>query len=606
MLLFYDFEVFKHNWLVVIVDAMAEKEYNFIDDPEGLSEFYEKHKNYVWVGYNSRAYDTWILRAILAGHDPYKMSQWIVEMDKKGWEYDKSLSKIQHLDYDARPSQVSPGLKTYEAMMGHDIRETSVPFDIDRALTEEEIQQTLYYCRHDVNETMMVFCKLKEEFDAHMGLIREFDLELSNISKTKAQMTAIILNCQRNLRNDEWDFVPEDCVRISKYTNCLQWFADPKNRDVKNSKYDVELGACPSTLGWGGIHGAKKNYFRKGMFVAADVASYYPSLMIQWDMLSRNSRTPEKFKEIYEKRLELKRAGEKSLQTVLKRVINSAYGVSGDKFNAMYDPRQAHRVCMNGQLFFIDLIEKCEDFCEIVQVNTDGILVRVENEEDKQRFISVCEEWQKRTRMTLEFDDFVEIIQKDVNNYIMIPEGPLYDEKGRARFKTKGAFVKKLTEMDRDLYIVNKALVKYFTEGVPPEKTIQDCNELVLFQKIFKVSSLYKDAFQGCTFREETVIDDNGKKKKVKVWNGDGVPLTDKTYRIFATTERTGAVYKHKEGKNPETFALCPNNAQIVNENIEGASCPLWLDKQWYIDLAHERINQFEGKKKCSGKNAKI
>ena len=36
--------------------------------------------------------------------------------------------------------------------MGDDIRETEVDFNIDRSLTEKEIQQTLFYNRHDVKE----------------------------------------------------------------------------------------------------------------------------------------------------------------------------------------------------------------------------------------------------------------------------------------------------------------------------------------------------------------------------------------------------------------------------------------------------------------------
>ena len=60
------------------------------------------------------------------------------------------------------------GLKFFEESMGSDIRETQVPFDIDRPLTEQELEQTIFYCKHDVEETMKVFMQRKSDFEAYM------------------------------------------------------------------------------------------------------------------------------------------------------------------------------------------------------------------------------------------------------------------------------------------------------------------------------------------------------------------------------------------------------------------------------------------------------
>lgn len=49
------------------------------------------------------------------------------------------------------------GLKSFEGFMGNDIKETSVPFNIDRKLTPEEIAETVKYCKHDVEQTVQVF-----------------------------------------------------------------------------------------------------------------------------------------------------------------------------------------------------------------------------------------------------------------------------------------------------------------------------------------------------------------------------------------------------------------------------------------------------------------
>ena len=50
-----------------------------------------------------------------------------------------------------------------------------------------------------------------------------------------------------------------------------------------------------------------------------------------------------------------------------------------DKNNPLYDPRQANRVCIYGQLLLTDLIEKLEPYCEITQSNTDGVLVKLKS-----------------------------------------------------------------------------------------------------------------------------------------------------------------------------------------------------------------------------------
>ncbi|MDV5043037.1 hypothetical protein, partial [Faecalibacterium duncaniae] len=41
----------------------------------------------------------------------------------------------------------------------------------------------------------------------------------------------------------------------------------------------------------------------------------------------------------------------------------------------------------------------------------------------------ICWEWEERTGMRLEFDEFQKVFQKDVNNYLIVPAGPLHDEK---------------------------------------------------------------------------------------------------------------------------------------------------------------------------------
>ena len=61
-ILFYDFEVFKYDWLVVIIDSETKETHVIINDKEELEQFYKIHKGDFWIGYNSRDYDQWILK----------------------------------------------------------------------------------------------------------------------------------------------------------------------------------------------------------------------------------------------------------------------------------------------------------------------------------------------------------------------------------------------------------------------------------------------------------------------------------------------------------------------------------------------------------------
>lgn len=558
-MIFFDFEVFKQDWLVVFINPVEKKETVIVNDSNKLKEFYKENKEKIFLGYNARSYDQYIFKAILCGFNPKEVSDFIIEKNKAGWMFSNLLNKIYLNFYDVMLNP-SYSLKTLEGFMGHNIKESSVPFNINRKLTANEIAEVIEYCRNDVKETIDVFVKQKEDFLSHKSLINMFNLHISNIKKTKAQLSAFILGAKKIQRNDEFNITILNNIQLNKYKHILNWYKDKSNMNY-NKSLEVNVAGVPHIFGWGGLHGAIKNYREKGNFINVDVASYYPSLMIEYDFQSRNIPNKEKFKNIYNQRLEYKKVKDKRQQP-LKIVLNSTYGAMKDVYNDLYDPLQANNVCINGQLFLLDLIEKLEPFCKIIQSNTDGILIKVDGNENK--VLSICKEWEDRTKMKLEYDKYTEVIQKDVNNYIIV------DKDGN--YKSKGAFVKKLNDLDYNLPIVNKAVVDYLIKGVKPETTINNCNELKEFQQIIKITSNYEYAVQGC--------------KK----------LNEKTLRVFASISLTDyGVYKVKNGKQ-EKFADTPLNVFIVNENVNNMKCPIKLDRQYYINLANKRINQFLGK----------
>ena len=561
---FYDFETYIFDWLVVIINPLEQTKTVIVNDKDKLAEYHASHKDQIWIGYNSRTYDQYILKAILLGMNPKDVNDWIILKGRKGWEYSSMFSRIQLYNYDCMNKFYS--LKQLEGFMGNNVKETSVPFDIKRKLTPDEIASTIKYCTHDVEQTMEVFLQTKANFDAHVNLLKTFDLPLSNISKTQAQLSALALGCVKKDWFDEWDLQIVDTLKIQKYASVVKWFKDPANHDYSNS-LTMDVCGIPHVFGWGGLHGAADQpVHKKGLLLHVDVTSFYPSIMIRYDMLSRNVKDKAVYKQIYDTRVALKAAGKKAEQAPYKIILNSTYGICKDPSSAAYDPRQANNVCVNGQLLLLDLLEHLEGHCELIQSNTDGLIIQIPDTDKAFNAVDdICYEWESRTGMSLGFDVITEIWQKDVNNYLFKFED--------GKIERKGAFVKPLNNLDNDLPIVNKALVEYMVHGVPVEKTIGDCKDLKQFQKIVKVSSKY-----------------------VCGWH-NGSMLHDKTFRVFASNDLLQSFIgkvKMKDGKKAiEKFANTPEHCFIFNGDVNDQKVTDDLNKQYYVDLAKKRLEAF-------------
>ena len=595
-LLFYDFEVLSKSripetnaswWCAVFIDYETGKGKIIKNDVELLRRFYEAHKDCIFVGYNSRQYDLYIFKGLLLGMDAGFINEKLITEKKKGFEVVRDAWRIQLYNFDCSTGFHS--LKQLEAFMGSEIKESDVPFDIERPVTPLEEQNLIKYCVHDVRETIKVFNHLKHEFDSQLALIDTFDLDFTKFNKTKAQLSAVILGAVRTEdRGDVFDYQVPDCIVIEDYATVKEWYFKEENQDF-SKKLEIDLYGVPHVFAFGGLHGSRDKYQAEGIILCCDVASLYPSIMINFDTLSRNVANPEKFREIRDERLRLK-ALKDARQQPMKIVLNGTFGASDDKYNALYDPRQSKSTCISGQLLLLDLIEKVAPYCELIQSNTDGLFLKVEDRETVQLIKEEAAKWERRTNLELEWEEFSRIYQKDVNNYILIKDDGTY--------KAKGAYVKKLNDLDYDLAIVNKAMVHYFVHGTPLEKTINECNVLRDFQKVIKLTAAYEDgAWKDCTFSKKKVMNEETRRMRtVETWNEDGERLKDKTFRVFASTrESDGGIFKKKFNKNPEKFANTPDKCFIENGDIVGRSVPEYLDKQFYIDLAQKRVNQYLG-----------
>lgn len=551
------------DWLVVLIKPDEEDIQVIVNDSEALTKYYEKNKDAIFIGYNNIRYDQFIFKSILLGMNPKEVNDFIIVEGKSGWQFSNLFNKIKMYNYDV--IQTTYSLKQLEGFMGNEIKETSVRFDIDRKLTKEELEETIKYCKSDVMNTIEVFMNTVNDFNAIISLIKTFNLPFNYISKTKAQISAIILGCERKKWDDEFDISIVDTLKINKYKDVVNWFKDKDNMDYSKG-FEFKIAGVKHNFGWGGVHGAKENYHSKGCIIHVDVTSYYPSLMIEYNFLTRNCKEPKKYKEIYDIRVALKKAGKKKEQAPYKIVLNATYGICKDKYSLAYDPRQANNICINGQLLLVDLIEKLEaiEGFELIQSNTDGLIVKIPDTDNAfNELDDICYEWEKRTRMSLGFDFIDEIWQKDVNNYIF-----RFDN---GKLERKGGYVKELNELDNNLPIITKAVVDYLTEGIKVEDTINNCDDLKQFQMICKITNKYK-----CLIYDNNI-------------------LNERCVRVFASIDKNkGGLFKlHNDKEKPDKFPSTPENLFIINENVNNMSVPKELDRNFYINMAKERLEKF-------------
>lgn len=590
-MLFFDFEVFKYDWLVVILDMDNQKEHVIINNPSELEAFYQEHVNDIWVGFNSVHYDQYILKAILCGFDPKEVNDYIIVKDKAGWSFSNLFKSIPLNCYDVM-LRTDRGLKTFEGFLGNNIKETDVPFDIDRKLTKKEIEQTVFYCRHDVEQTIEVFIRRIDEFNAMMYFIKHFKYPLHYLSKTKAQLTAEILGGNRKGKtfDDEFDFPILPCIQLKKYKYIADWYKNPENHDYSKSQDGVIVAGVEHTFSWGGGHGAIPKYHDEGVFMIADVTAYYPSLQKKYKFGYRVMDKPENFEFIHDSNIEFKRAGDKKKRQPFKIMDNAISGQMKQKSSALYDPMSNNSICVNGQMLLLDLIEHLEPYVDLIQNNTDGIVFKVRDyDRDFDLIDDIVYEWECRTGMKMDFDVFFgEIFQKDVNNYLII------DHETKA-VKAKGAYLKKLSELDYDLPIVNKAVVDYMTKGISVERTILGCDDLKEFQMIRKISSKYSKILHGGHWESYKAVNPKtGRLKTFERFVGERKELNEKCIRLFASVSMNdGGLWKVKGADKIEKLEGTPEHSFIFNEEVNGVKCPSRLDKQWYIKTAKERLKGF-------------
>lgn len=591
----FDCEVFVHDWLFVFKE-IATGEYTVIhNDNDAVVAFMER--NPFLGGFNNKHYDNFILKGVMCGLTPEQIKEindLIIVEEVNGWdipvlrEYRVYFDSFDLMD----DCQVGLSLKAIEAHLGIPIEETEVDFNITHRLSEKELQETIYYCKYDVDATEKLY-HLRQAYlknKVTLGKTRNLT-DRQAMYMTNAKLTSVYLKAQKPEKpwNDERNYqYPEKLLRQYIPQEVFDFFDRMKDDRIPNdelfsSKLEIMVGVCPCTIAYGGIHGAIPTYVEEATETRTirnkDVASYYPHLMTLMGYCSRNMPSPKMFEDTLEERVAAKKAGDKATANALKLVLNTTYGAmlngkDGTAFNDLYDPLMGRSVCISGQLFLLELSEHLIAECstlKIIQLNTDGIMVSFDHE-DEAKYQEITQEWQDRTGFELEEDFIRKIVQKDVNNYVEVPaDGGEPKVKGGQLVRgiaPAGAF-----NINNNAVVVARAIKQYFIDGTPLEETIAASENILDFQLIAKAGGKYSQCYH--------------------LVGGEKV-IVQKVNRVYAVSDKSkGTVYKtHAVTGRDAKVAGLPTHCAIDNNNNLSIEV---VDRKWYVKLAKKYINDFLG-----------
>jgi hypothetical protein len=413
------------------------------------------------------------------------------------------LYKIHHFDNKARAT----GLKALEFNLRMDSIE-DLPFKVGTVLTRDQAEVLKRYNQHDVEATRRFYHETTDMIRFREDLTIKYPgKDWLNFNDTKIGKEYFTLRLEQ-AGVACYDFGPDgrtprqtprpsialrDAILPSirferpEFTRVLDWLKAQTITETKGVFTDLTATVDGFTFvfGLGGIHGSLENVVVESddehVIVDLDVTSYYPNLAITNgfypEHLGRDFVTI--YKALFEQRKQYPKKSSES--AMLKLALNGVYGDSNNRFSVFYDPLFTMSITLNGQLLLCLLADKILQWTEaqLVQVNTDGLTVRVRRAE-LDELERVCREWGTLTGLNLEQMRYRRMFLRDVNNYIGQYEDGSVKRKGAYEWKTGW-------HQNAGGLVVPKVAEKVLVEGAPIRETVERWPDLHDFMLRIKV-----------------------------------------------------------------------------------------------------------------------
>lgn len=538
-LAFYDTECFPNYWLLKLRPRGGQV-YSFRlrtgerFDAAQVARIKLLFAAYTVVSFNGLRYDVPMVISALTGYTAEQL-KWqndrIIVEKVKPWELGlPEWVPDDHIDI----MEVVPGAGSQKLFAGRIHYKTmrDLPYEPDHYLSEPEIEQVDTYCENDLGQLEALFDAVAPQIRMREALSERYGMDLR--SKSDAQVAEAVLKrrCEQALGqrifkpNINWaltfrfkvpDFIayqsPQlqhalEMVRQSVFTinppKSMYGGDESKGKCVplppQLEGLTVTIGVTTYKLGIGGLHSQEKSvafvsdeHYQVRM---PDVASYYPRLIINSCEVppALGRAFAVEYEAIVDERLEAK-ALKKTLEkgTVAyedadtaegggKIQINGTFGKTGSPYSVLFAPEMLIQTTVSGQLSILMLIEWLEHYgIPVVSANTDGIVIKC-----PRHLIDTSDwliaEWEKRTGLTMETEDYVALYARDVNAYFAI--------KTPDDIKRKGEYAKAslIGKKSPDTEICSDAVADYLARGIPLLYTIGACTDITKFVTIQKVA----------------------------------------------------------------------------------------------------------------------
>lgn len=604
---FFDFEVFPDWWCCVFGDLPKSAiksddvteniKNNFVcvssDDVNAREKLISllKEDGYAVAGYNIKRYDLIIANAIYQGFTPeqVKIINDIIINPSLAYASKEHLRlqsfakrRLPNVTFIDLMDDATGSLKEKEAILGLNIMESAVDFNKSK-LTVNEKQDVLYYCKQDVYAAMQWYLQVVLPYTTsklNVGKVFNIPEEVC-YRTTNAGLVAIALKAKRRSFEDAEKIQIDLPVRIKEY--CYENV--PHNILEKllnnNESFSARLFDNDVSYGNGGIHSTycEDLYVESDdewVLMNVDAASYYPSILIQLECLSRTITNPDDFKNIFNERIRIKHLPNKTvweddLQRAYKLILNTTFGASGNKWLDLYDPYMCTRTCRVGQIFLTALACKLVKYVpdlKIIQTNTDGILAYFRRR-DIDKVHKFEEEWTKISGINMEEDIIDKIWQRNVNNYLLI--------KDDGKVKRKGGWLNDnlyrpgyVMLSPLSAFVCTKAATNYLIKREPIIQSIVNNKNIADFAIVCTKGPTYSGVVQ-------------------RMIDGTEVPLY-KCNRVIATKDISyGMIYKYKKYKDKISYTKMPNipeHCKLINDdfsNYDFNNIKKELDYQYYL-----------------------
>jgi hypothetical protein len=542
-----DIECYKDYFLVKLkaADTGKSRDYEQYDGhPLDVRELKVVLANYTICTFNGNNYDIPILTLALRGASCAQLkaaSDWIIVGGHAGWEFYEHFDLprpdwLDHIDLiEVVPGQAS--LKLYGGRL-HSRKLQDLPIEPGASISPEQRAVLREYCENDLDTTRDLRMKLQAQLDLRTKMSAEYGIDLR--SKSDAQIAEAVIRSKvsallgRKVSKPE---VPAGTRFKYQPPNFLQFFSrelQEKLDQISQAEFVISENGAPIEppalqgsriaignsvyrMGIGGLHSSEYRTAHIAdedtLIIDRDVASYYPAIVLNCRLFPEHLTDAflQVYRDIVNRRLEAKRAGDKVVADALKITINGSFGKLGSKYSVLYSPNLLIQVTLTGQLALLMLIEALERAgVPVVSANTDGIVLKC----PKARYadaLGVISWWENATGFETEETRYRALYSRDVNNYVAV--------KDQGGTKGKGAFADPAINKNPENSICVDAVCAFLEHGTPVAQTILACRDIRKFVTVRTVrgGAIYPTAkamvddwvqVDGRTWMREAWLDD--------------------------------------------------------------------------------------------------